>query len=36
MTSASLAVAVIGQRLWRWRAVWSKYAIKQVERLLSN
>jgi hypothetical protein len=36
MTSASLAVAVIGQALAQARAKTGKHAIKQVDRLLSN
>jgi hypothetical protein len=36
MTSASLAVAVIGQALAQARGLATKHAIKQVDRLLSN
>src|SRR3974390_700631 len=36
MTSASLAVAVIGQALAQARGKAAKHAIKQVDRLLSN
>jgi len=36
MTSASLAVAVIGQALAQARGLVTKHAIKQVDRLLSN
>src|ERR1700721_1723857 len=36
MTSASLAVAVIGQSLAQARGLVTKHAIKQVDRLLSN
>ena len=36
MTSASLAVAIIGQSLAQARGLLSKHAIKQVDRLLSN
>jgi hypothetical protein len=36
MTSASLAVAVIGQALAQARGLITKHAIKQVDRLLSN
>jgi Transposase DDE domain len=36
MTSASLAVAVIGQALAQSRGLVTKHAIKQVDRLLSN
>ena len=36
MTSASLAVSVIGQSLAQARGLLSKHAIKQVDRLLSN
>jgi len=36
MTSASLAVAVIGQALARGRGLVTKHAIKQVDQLLSN
>ena len=36
MTSASLAVAVIGQALAQARGTAAKHAIKQVDRLLSN
>jgi hypothetical protein len=36
MTSASLAVAVIGQALAQARGLLTKHAIKQVDRLLSN
>jgi hypothetical protein len=36
MTSASLAVAVIGQALAQARGKSAKHAIKQVDRLLSN
>ena len=36
MTSASLAVSVIGQALAQARGKSAKYAIKQVDRLLSN
>jgi len=36
MTSASLAVSIIGQSLAQARGLLSKHAIKQVDRLLSN
>ena len=36
MTSASLAVAVIGQALAQARGLVTKHAIKQIDRLLSN
>src|ERR1035438_6024446 len=36
MTSASLAVSIIGQSLAQTRGLLSKHAIKQVDRLLSN
>src|ERR1700709_807186 len=36
MTSASLAVSVIGQSLAQARGLLTKHAIKQVDRLLSN
>ena len=36
MTSASLAVAMIGQALAQARGLVTKHAIKQVDRLLSN
>lgn len=36
LTSASLAVSVIGQSLAQARGLLSKHAIKQVDRLLSN
>src|SRR3954451_23055881 len=36
MTSASLAVSVIGQALAQARGLVTKHAIKQVDRLLSN
>src|SRR5277367_3870947 len=36
MTSASLAVSIIGQALAQARGLLSKHAIKQVDRLLSN
>jgi hypothetical protein len=36
MTSASLAVAMIGQALAQGRGLVTKHAIKQVDRLLSN
>src|SRR5271166_6870727 len=36
MTSASLAVATIGQALAQARGLITKHAIKQVDRLLSN
>jgi hypothetical protein len=36
MTSASLAVATIGQALAQARGLVTKHAIKQVDRLLSN
>jgi hypothetical protein len=36
MTSASLAVAIIGQALAQARGLVTKHAIKQVDRLLSN
>jgi hypothetical protein len=36
MTSASLAVAMIGQALAQARGVVTRHAIKQVDRLLSN
>ena len=36
MTSASLAVAMIGQALAQARGLMTKHAIKQVDRLLSN
>lgn len=36
MTSASLAVSVIGQALAQARGLLTKHAIKQVDRLLSN
>jgi hypothetical protein len=36
MTSASLAVAMIGQSLAQARGLVTKHAIKQVDRLLSN
>src|ERR1700688_2683482 len=36
MTSASLAVAVIGQALAQARGLVTKHAIKQVDQLLSN
>ncbi len=36
MTSASLAVAMIGQALTQARGLVTKHAIKQVDRLLSN
>jgi hypothetical protein len=36
MTSASLAVSVIGQSLAQARGLLSKHAIKQIDRLLSN
>ena len=36
MTSASLAVSIIGQSLAQARALLTKHAIKQVDRLLSN
>src|SRR5271165_6544252 len=36
MTSASLAVSIIGQSLAQARGLLSKDAIKQVDRLLSN
>jgi hypothetical protein len=36
MTSASLAVSIIGQSLAQARSLLSKHAIKQVDRLLSN
>jgi hypothetical protein len=35
-TSASLAVAVIGQALAQARGLVTKHAIEQVDRLLSN
>jgi hypothetical protein len=36
MTSASLAVAMIGQALAQARGLVTKHAVKQVDRLLSN
>ena len=36
MTSASLAVSIIGQSLAQARGLLSKHAIKQVDRLLSD
>src|SRR5271165_396372 len=36
MTSASLAVSIIGQSLAQARGLLSKHAVKQVDRLLSN
>ena len=36
MTSASLAVSIVGQSLAQARGLLSKHAIKQVDRLLSN
>lgn len=36
MTSASLAVAVVGQALAQARGLLTKHAVKQVDRLLSN
>ncbi|KAF2988746.1 hypothetical protein OGR47_19045 (plasmid) [Methylocystis sp. MJC1] len=36
MTSASLAVALVGQALAQARGKAAKHAIKQVDRLLSN
>jgi hypothetical protein len=36
MTSASLAVAAIGQALAQARGLVTKHAVKQVDRLLSN
>ena len=36
MTSASLAVSIIGQSLAQARGLMSKHAVKQVDRLLSN
>ena len=36
MTSASLAVSILGQSLAQARGLLSKHAIKQVDRLLSN
>jgi hypothetical protein len=36
MTSASLAVSVIGQALAQARGLLTKHAVKQVDRLLSN
>ena len=36
MTGAALAVSLIGQALAQARGLFAKYAIKQVDRLLSN
>lgn len=36
MTSASLAVSLIGQALAQARGLKTKHAVKQVDRLLSN